>query len=52
MPPYEPGPHVWPFALLLLLICLPKNARRWLLQRLQWLGLAVAVLLLLPYLLG
>jgi hypothetical protein len=51
-PPYELGPALWPIAFLLLLICLPRSTRRWLLTRLRWLGLAIAVLLLLPYLLG
>lgn len=47
--PYELGPALWPLAFLILLICLPRNARLWLLTRLRWLGLAIAVLLLLPY---
>lgn len=50
--PYPEFGHLWPLALLLLLICTPKTARRWILKRLQWLGLAIGLLLLLPYLLS
>lgn len=52
MPPYQLGPALWPLALLLLLICLPRAWKRKLRALLQLLGLAIAVLLLLPYLLG
>lgn len=50
--PYEMGPAMWPLALILLLICLPKAWRRKLGALLQVLGLAVGILLLLPYLLS
>ncbi|MFF7991750.1 hypothetical protein ACFZDG_18395 [Kitasatospora xanthocidica] len=50
MPPYPLGPQVWPFALLLLLMLIPKSIKAILGAWLRWLGLAIAVLLLIPYL--
>jgi hypothetical protein len=48
----SPYPLFWqmaPFALILLMLCTPTAVRRWAVTRLKWLGLAIAVLLLLPY---
>ncbi|MFB7907663.1 hypothetical protein ACFC1T_14620 [Kitasatospora sp. NPDC056076] len=48
--PYALGPQMWPLAILLLLMLTPKRIKQLLGTWLRWLGLAVAVLLLLPYL--
>jgi hypothetical protein len=50
--PYTLGPYLWPLALLLLLICTPKSIKQRLGRLARILGLAIAVLLLLPYLLS
>lgn len=48
--PYPMFAQVWPVAFLLLLMCCPSRLRTWLLTRLRWLGFAIALLLLAPYL--
>ncbi|GAA2838434.1 hypothetical protein RMN57_13130 [Kitasatospora sp. CM 4170] len=50
MPPYQLGPLLWPLAVLLLLILTPKRVGQAVARLLRILGLAIAVLLLLPYL--
>ncbi|MFJ2863699.1 hypothetical protein [Kitasatospora sp. NPDC087314] len=51
MPPYQMGPAMWPLAILLLLALAPKRIKQAALLWLRWTALAIAVLLLLPYVL-
>lgn len=48
--PYPLFAQLWPAAVLLILMCCPTSVRRWVLTRLKWLGLAIGILLILPYL--
>ncbi len=51
-PPYALAPLLWPLAVLLLLLCTPKRIKQIAGRWLRILGFAIALLLLLPYLLG
>lgn len=50
--PYQSFAGLWPVAVILLLLCTPKGIKRWLLTRVKWLGFAIGLLLVLPYLLA
>lgn len=50
--PYPLAKELWPIGVLLILMCAPRPLRTWILTRLKWLGLAIGILLLLPYLIA